>query len=551
MKKLLTIVLILLSYLVSSSGNATNYYSDPTNGSMINSGTSTKPWASLSSIFAANRTFTAGDTIFLRNGNHGSVSIKGVNSGFVVITPEVGQNPVISRVIVSDGSATSFWKLYKLIIQSESSGVSLKGDYPLVEIFPNASNITVSSCDISSNPITTSWTRDDWRTRCNWGISTRSRLNANYIIEDNIIKNVSFGLSISSSNTIVRRNTVQYFTNDASRVLGSDVLFEKNRITDLVKVMTVLENHDDLFQAFTYAAGGTGQDTLKNVILRGNTFISTTDTSRPFVGSPQGIGCFDGIFQNWIVENNVVITDHFHGISFYDAINCKIMNNTVLDPYLVSPIDPYDLNSSSIGPAWILVSTKGILSCSGNVVRNNLVANSVSFSAPTMGVSSNNIIIGAISNYTKYFVNTSNIAVPGSFDLHLKAGCTAIDAGTTTDAPLTDMDGIARPQGAKVDIGAYEYKTITTLDENCEMRNSITIFPNPFVSTLSLESEAGFAKNAQISIYSINGQLQFSKIISEDTNTLNINNLDKLPTGIYILKTATKQGDLPNLKLLK
>jgi hypothetical protein len=36
------------------------------------------------------------------------------------------------------------------------------------------------------------------------------------------------------------------------------------------------------------------------------------------------------------------------------------------------------------------------------------------------------------------------------------AGSPAIDAGTTQGAPPTDIDGVARPQGSAVDIGAYE-----------------------------------------------------------------------------------------------
>jgi hypothetical protein len=43
-----------------------------------------------------------------------------------------------------------------------------------------------------------------------------------------------------------------------------------------------------------------------------------------------------------------------------------------------------------------------------------------------------------------------------SFDFHLKADSPAIDAGSSEPAPKTDFDGKRRPQGSKVDIGAYE-----------------------------------------------------------------------------------------------
>lgn len=44
-----------------------------------------------------------------------------------------------------------------------------------------------------------------------------------------------------------------------------------------------------------------------------------------------------------------------------------------------------------------------------------------------------------------------------AFDLNLRAGAAAIDAGDPEDAPDTDIDGVARPQGAKPDAGASEY----------------------------------------------------------------------------------------------
>ncbi|MBI4557819.1 MAG: right-handed parallel beta-helix repeat-containing protein [Candidatus Hydrogenedentes bacterium] len=49
------------------------------------------------------------------------------------------------------------------------------------------------------------------------------------------------------------------------------------------------------------------------------------------------------------------------------------------------------------------------------------------------------------------FVNASNA------DFHLTADSPARDAGLATDAPEVDFDGVARPQGSAVDVGAYEF----------------------------------------------------------------------------------------------
>lgn len=51
------------------------------------------------------------------------------------------------------------------------------------------------------------------------------------------------------------------------------------------------------------------------------------------------------------------------------------------------------------------------------------------------------------------FVNPS---FGGDGDYHLRTGSPAIDAGTSSGAPSIDLDGVSRPQGNGIDIGAYE-----------------------------------------------------------------------------------------------
>ena len=540
---------------ISITVNCTNYFSDPINGSMNNSGSSQSPWSSLDLVFQAKKQFVAGDTIFLRNGNHGYAVITGVNSGFVVITPELGHNPVISRIRVSDPAnsiSANFWKLYKLTVQSEATGKSAIPSYPLIEIWPLATNITVSSCLVTSNLNTADWTRTDWRNRCNNGIHTRAKLNSNYIIENNVIKNTAFSLAISSSNTIVRGNTIQYFTNDANRILGSDILYENNKSTDIIKVMTVLENHDDLFQGFTTKSGGEGVDTLKNVIVRKNIFITCTDTTRAFRGTTQGMGMFDGPFYNWTVENNIVLVDHWHAISFYGGINCKIINNTVLDPYPYTPYNSYDDNSTTTGPAWIYIGQKSTTIPSiNNIVRNNIVHNTVSIGSVSMGTASNNIIVGTINNFKNYFVNATDLSNPEKFDLHLKPGCAAIDAGDATYAPTTDFDGISRPQGLKCDIGAYEYVVPNAISEIDASRKQISISPNPFSNELGIQSTDGFTKGDKIQIYTIGGQLVYRNTLTNTTRKIELNNLSGIPTGLLLLKIENLAGLKFTSKLIK
>jgi parallel beta-helix repeat protein len=324
---------------------------------------------------------------------------------------------------------------------------------------------------------------------------------------------------------------------------GSDILFEKNKVLDLIKVMLVSENHDDLFQAFT-AVPGVGP-ACKNDTIRGNLFVNTTDTNRPFVGVTQGIGCFNGPFENWIVENNIVMTDHYHGISFYDATNCKIVNNTVMDPYLVTPVDPFENNSSSTGPAWIYLDGAS----TNNIVKNNL-ANTMNFASGVNTTAASNYSIGSISSYANYFVNVSNIAVPGSFDLHLKPGSLPINRGDNVDAPLVDFDGVARPQGAKVDCGAYEFVQSTAIPELKNAENGLKTYPNPFQNELNIDINAAFPQNYRVDILNLSGQIVFTESKNADTKLI-LNNISALLNGVYILKLTDESGNFSQNRICK
>jgi hypothetical protein len=64
----------------------------------------------------------------------------------------------------------------------------------------------------------------------------------------------------------------------------------------------------------------------------------------------------------------------------------------------------------------------------------------------------------------------------GAGDYHLTAGSPSIDAGTSDDAPGTDIEGTTRPQGNGYDMGAYEEFIIPgdiDYSENIDLRDAI------------------------------------------------------------------------------
>jgi MYXO-CTERM domain-containing protein len=138
-----------------------------------------------------------------------------------------------------------------------------------------------------------------------------------------------------------------------------------------------------------------------------------------------------------VVENNVVVTDHWHGITLLGARNSTITNNTVVD-----------LNQERPGPPWISIDDhKNGTAPTGCVVRNNLTT---ALNNSEQVIEENNITF-SMDETAEFFVDFNNS------DLHLREAAAAVDTGTTTGAPELDRDLIPRPQGDGVDVGAYEW----------------------------------------------------------------------------------------------
>jgi parallel beta-helix repeat protein len=147
-----------------------------------------------------------------------------------------------------------------------------------------------------------------------------------------------------------------------------------------------------------------------------------------------GIACFSGIYDDWTVENNIIMTNTWYGIAFNDVRNCRIINNTVCR---------YDTANEAL-PAIVISGGMKNFPC---VVRNNLCA-VISIEGDSTCQNDHNLFIG---DPEEYFLDYRNR------DLRLKPRCAAIDNGSPELAPADDISGVARPRGMGVDVGAYEY----------------------------------------------------------------------------------------------
>jgi hypothetical protein len=83
--------------------------------------------------------------------------------------------------------------------------------------------------------------------------------------------------------------------------------------------------------------------------------------------------------------------------------------------------------------------------------------------------------INHYNNLTSGTVSTFNFVNRSSGDFHITADSPAVDAGSYSTCSIGasgctrfDLDNVSRPQGARSDIGAYEYSTIS---ENCPLKS--------------------------------------------------------------------------------
>lgn len=440
---------------IAAPAAAADFYVDPATGSASGDGSKGKPWKTLEEVVAANLIESqkwaslpyaagatlvpknagapvhAGDTLWLASGYHGAVTLTGYyNASMVRIAALPGQKPELSQLVIQAGKN---WTVSGLLVSPAYAPTY--DPQTMITIQSHnyqgpVSDVVVEDCTLQSKADVSAWTAADWDQLSANGFDVGG---TNITIRRNHLKNVNFGISVGAADSLVEHNVVDSFAGDGMRGLGDNTVFQYNLVKNCYAVNA---NHDDGFQSWSVGTGGVGTGEVKGIVLRGNTIINYEDANQPFRGTLQGVGCFDGTYTDWVVENNVIITDHWHGITFLGAKNVHVVNNTVIDP-----------NTTDPGPPWISIDNhKDGTPPVGCVVRNNLVTD---LNLASSGVTEDHNII--VKDYASFFVDAAG------YDLHLLPGAAAVDQGSPDLAPSIDVDGIPRPQGAAVDVGAYEW----------------------------------------------------------------------------------------------
>ena len=470
----------------STGSGHTSFYVDPNHGSMAGDGSRAHPWHTLAEVFDVKRglvanasaTFIAGlgivkprpdapirsgDTIYLMSGNHGNILLQGNfgtdsflygynNTDFVIVAAAPGQTPVISQMTLK---GVNKWVFRGITFESLQNVPSNKGqpftnkipgtnDYFLIAMAGPNSNVVFENDLFQSQSDTSRWTIGDWLSKRVSGLTAVGGKCLS--ITGNRFQNIGFAIgSQRGTNVLIQGNVINRFTDDGIDFGSNNMDIDHNQITNSIDDGDGF--HQDGMQGQPY-----GNVPVSEVHITSNYVVNQTE---PLVSPAnlQGIDAFDGVWNRVRILNNVVITNAYHGITFYGVDDIWVVNNTVL---------------ASGGPnTWINInpSKSGAASQKASV-RNNL-ATFFAINA-TPAYVDHNMVVTVNPNTIRNFKASGAIATamnpasvletfdPTSFryDLRLRQS-PAVALGGRAIAPSVDIRGLSRTKA--IDLGAFAY----------------------------------------------------------------------------------------------
>ncbi len=293
---------------------------------------------------------SGGDRLILEGGRHGAVILSGVRFvDPVTIVAQSGSEVFFDRILLKNTSGLVFSGV--TVMPTVGSGETSA----LIET-KRSHDIVFERMEVASARSAKGWSPEDWVLRARTGFRL---FGQDITVRNSVIRIVDHGVSSAADGAIIEGNEITYFRGDGIRALGDNSRYVGNLIETCVGVDS---NHDDGIQSWSVdAAGKPGRGVVKNVLVAKNV-IRNGVLGGELACSLQGIGLFDGMFEDWIIRDNVVIVDHWHGITVMGGNRVRVENNVVVDSRDGSP-----------GPPWITVTSHR----DGRISRQSLIAGNV------------------------------------------------------------------------------------------------------------------------------------------------------------------------------
>ncbi|WP_044025832.1 right-handed parallel beta-helix repeat-containing protein [Roseobacter litoralis] len=260
------------------------------------------------------------------------------------------------------------------------------------------------------------------------GLSIR---NSNDIrIENNMFKNFYRGLTMGSGNgNIVRGNDLSGMRSDGMNfVKVTNLLIENNYVHDFRRNMEA-RDHADMIQFWTNGA----ETPTTDIIIRGNVLnIGAGDHTQSLFMRNEAVDSQGKgramFYRNILIEDNVIINGHLHGISIGETDGLTIRNNTLIRAPRRGQIPP----PSGRGPKHWMPRIK-VADKSVNVTLQNNVAPAIRVTGQRWRVVGNLAIqdmsLMQPGHYTRVFENGLAAAPYALDNFRTRAGGEADQAG--------------------------------------------------------------------------------------------------------------------------
>lgn len=518
--------------------NATDYYVSAT-GSNTNSGKSVEtPFLTLQK---AHDLSIAGDTVIVMNGTYNSTSCpvlnvtrSGASTGYITYKAFMGHSPKIT-------ASGNVW-----------NAISINGSYIVFEGFELMGN----NANISYNDAFAVYTEaanggKNWSTYANFntngisigGPNTESKLPHHVVIRHCQVHDFPGGgiSSIQADYTTIENNIVY---NNAWYMMyagsGISILtpFNWDRSTGYKNIVrnNICNTNKTTIPWLNLKRLSDGNGIIIDVNQRGYNDQSGT--------APDPVNAYTG---RTLVENNVSVNNGGSGIHTFKADHVDIINNTAYH------------NGTVVGYPDIFTNQCQDVNIVNNIMYSRIGGDCNSKPKNASEVYSHNIYYNGNVGYKgtngvvvdPQFVNLSTDLSLGDFNL--KSTSPAIDKGVNTVGLFSkkDIKGVARPQGLKPDIGAYEVpnsSTVLILSSEEPKEKDVVLYPNPVSKVL-------YVKLPDIPHFATYGEIVNAKGNSlmklPLTNQINPVDIGHLSTGLYFMVITENNQVLSVIKVLK
>jgi len=350
----------------------------------------------------------------------------------------------------------------------------------------------------------------------------------------------------------------------------SEAMVLNGNVTNFTVSNNTVHDNDNIgidFIGFEGTCPTASLDQARDGVCINNTVYNTSSKTNPTYGGDQSA---DGIYvdggKNIVIERNrvsncdigievasewkgkttqdITVRNNFISGSFqanimaggYDAnrgnaLNITIVNNTTYQGTGGELALQYNCNTIQIkNNIFYGISSQDYLQNWGSNNLNVSVNNNIYYGQSTSSP-------GDWVDAGAYYVNP--LLVNGAVNMHIGAASPAINAGidlgnNTTGTPISgtlDIDNKPRKMGVKVDIGADEYETPSSVINHPD-EPGIRIYPNPATNRITVVTPE-LPIQSTVILCTIDGKELLTRPLTGNETQLDIHNI---PNGVYFVK---------------